>query len=122
MQNKEVSHIFFLPSYRKGEVAEGQEGDERHIVGNNHRADEGYNDKKQKKGPQIPRHIHKLSCKDCEKLDVSQGANHRQSEKKAGEGFPVEIAEVTFIGRYQKAGHRRRQSRYEKNKIFLDET
>jgi len=41
LQHEQICHIFFLLRYRQSEIAQRQKGNQCHVVGNDHRADEG---------------------------------------------------------------------------------
>ena len=42
LHDERENHVLFFLRIREYEIAEGQKGQERHIVGNQHRTDEGY--------------------------------------------------------------------------------
>ena len=118
MQDEEIGHIFFLLGHRQGEIPQGQKGDQRHIVGNDHRSDKGDDDKQQEQGPQIARHSHQFTGQNGEEFNIPQSAHHRQGQEQAGQGLPIEIPAVFLVGGYQKAGDHRRQCGDAKHGIF----
>lgn len=121
MQDEDVRHVLFLLGRRQREVAERQKGDERHVVGDQHRADEGDVDERQRERAQIARHGDDLARKDREKLDVAQRRHHRQRQKQAGEGAQVKIAEVCRVRRHKTGADCRRQYCHAQHRVAFAE-
>ena len=121
MQDEDVRHVLFLLGSRQRKVAERQKGDERHVVGNQHRTDEGDVDERQCERAQIARHGDDLARKNREEFDVAQRRHHRQRQKQAGEGAQVKIAEVCRVRRHKAGADCCRQNRHAQHDVAFAE-
>ena len=121
MQDEDVRHVLFLLRRRQREVTERQKGDERHVVGNQHRADEGNVHQRQRERAQIARHGDDFARQNREELDVAQRCHHRQRQKQAGEGAQVKIAEIRRVRRHKAGADCRRQNRYAQHDVAFAE-
>ena len=98
LHDKDECHILLLFRGGQNEKSEWEEGQKRHIVADEHRAEERDVNQGKHRDAKISRAIHDLSCKDGEKSDVLQRANNRERAKEAGQRFPIEIIRVLCIG------------------------
>lgn len=121
LQDEDVRHVLFLLGSRQRKVAERQKGDERHVVGDQHRADEGDVDKRQRERAQIARHGDDLARQNREELDVAQRRHNRQRQKQAGEGAQVKIAEVCRVRRHKTGADCRRQYCHAQHRVAFAE-
>jgi len=103
LHNEGERHILFLVGRMQNEVSQRQEGQERHIVGYEHRADEGDVDQRQHAHPRCSEAGDDLLRQGVEKAYVFQRADHRQHAEKAGQGLEVEISDIFGVDRHRKS-------------------
>ena len=88
----------FVTCAMENDVAEGEECDQRHVIGNEHRADEGYINKGNSCKTEIFRKADDFFSAHIEEVDSLQRADNCKSAEEAGECAIVEVAEVFGIG------------------------
>ena len=104
LQYEYARHIFFVSGSGENEEAQRQEGEQSHIVGDQHRAYKGYVDQRNGCGAQISRHADYFSCQKGEETNVLQRTDHCKRTEKAGKRTEIGIVEIGFIGRYYYRG------------------
>ena len=92
------SHVFLLSRCRENKIAERQECQKCHIIGNQHRSDEGDVNQCQNGGTGIACQGHNSARQDGEKFDVAQSADNSQGAEKAGQRFEIGILQILRIG------------------------
>ncbi len=119
LHDKGERHVFFLARGRKHEISEGQKGEQRHIVGDEHRADKGDVGKGKHAGAGVFKRAHDLLRQKEEKPNVFQGADHRQNAEQTGQRFPIEVVRIRLVGRDDTGRDRRRAKGDEQHGVFL---
>ena len=94
---KSKGKIFLLACAVKRKKAERQKRDERHIVCDEHGADEGYVNQREYAQARVFAKLDDLSREDRKKANIAQSTDHREHGKKAGERFEIEISQILFI-------------------------
>ena len=117
MHNKGKCHVFFLARGGKNKVTKRQECQQRHIVGNEHGADEGNIHQGQNTEPGIAEALNDPLGQDVEKANILQSADHRQHAKQTSQGLYIEISQISLIHRHEYRCHHRRGERNEHNRI-----
>ena len=103
----------------ENEVSQGKEGEQRHVVCNQHGADEGYVYEGKDCNSRISEFTDNSLCQGVEKSDVSKGAYNRQHREQACQGLEVEIAKVFLVGRNDYRGDDCRQNGYHQHCVVL---
>lgn len=122
LHNESKRHVFFLARGGKHEISEGQEREQRHIVGKEHRADKGDIHKCQHTEAGIFTNADDLMRQRHEKADIAERANARQGAEKASKRLKIEITEILSIRRNDKRRDERRHNSNAKDRIFLHES
>jgi len=91
----------------QNDVTQGQKGQQRHIIGNQHGTEEGYVHQRQNGQPEVFRNGHDLFGDAGEEADVPQGAYHSEGAEEAGQGPGIEIGQIFQIRRYDHGGTQR---------------
>ena len=103
-------HIFLLARRGKHEISERQKGEQRHIVGDQHRADKGYVNESQHAHTRVLEEAHDLLGKHIEKSDVLERANDGQRAEQTAQRFQIKIFRISRVGRYHDRCDRGRQN------------
>lgn len=103
LHNERENHIFIFLRIRQNEIAEGQKGQKRHIVGNQHRADKGDIHERQNRTSCRFENFNRPLCEEVEKVYVFESADDGKRRQKAGKCVKIEITQILLIGRNKKA-------------------
>ena len=98
LHDERERHILFLARGGQNEKAEWQKGEQRHIVGDEHRTDKGYVGERQHASACVFEGLDNFLRQEKEETDIFKGANDCKDTEKAGERFPVEIVEIFRVG------------------------
>ena len=96
------NHVLFFLRIRQNEIAEWQKGQERHVVGDQHRADKGYVHERQNRASCRLENFYRPLCEKVEKVYVFESADDGERRQKAGKRVEIEIAQILFVGRNEK--------------------
>ena len=107
LHDERKNHILFFLGVREHKIAEGQESQERHIVGDQHRADKGDIHECQNRAFCRLENFNRLFCKEVEKVYVFESADDGERRQKTGERVEIEIAQILLVGRNKKARYDR---------------
>ena len=107
LQNERDRHVLFLAGGRKHEIAQRQERQQRHIVGDEHGTDEGDIHQRQHAHAGVSEQLNDAPGKDIEELNVLERADYRQHAEQAGQGLHVEVTQILRIHRHHNAGEQR---------------
>ena len=107
-----------LPEHK---VAQRKKGQKRHIVGDEHGADEGDVHQRHHRRAQIPETADDILGQGVEESDIAQRLDHRQRTEQAGQGAEVKIAQVFSVRRDDERRHHRGNQRDDKHQIHRDE-
>ena len=119
LQDERDGHIAFLARRVQHEIAQRQERDERHVVGDEHRADERDIDQRQHAQPRVPEQLDDPAGEDIEKVDVPQRAHHRQYAEKAGERLEIKIVQIGAVGRHDERCDQRGEHGHAQHGVLL---
>ena len=103
--HNEGEGLYFSCRWRKAQDIQGQEGEQRHIVCNEHGADEGDVDKGEHGHARALLQSPSRRRATAEKADVFKGAYNGQHAEQAGERAEIEIAGVLVVRRDYDAGY-----------------
>ena len=101
-------HVFLLLCRLQNHKSKRQEREKRHIVGKEHRTDEGDVYERQHAKLRILAKDDNAACECDEELDVTERANARERAEKAGQRLEIKVAEVFRIGRNHEGSADRR--------------
>ena len=108
-----------VPARVEHEVAEGQEGDQRHVVGHDHRPEIGDEHEREHDVAHIFEPPHDDVRQPREELDVLEGGDDGERAEKAGERLPVEIVEIFPVEGDENTGDARGGERHEEHDAAL---
>jgi hypothetical protein len=111
LHNEGERHIFFLTRRGKDKITEGQEGQQRHIVSDQHRTDKGYVNERENADLCGLEALNDLAREHIEEIDILQGTNNRKDAEKASQRFVVKITCIFGIGRNYNRGDNSRTKR-----------
>ena len=100
---------------------EGNEGQQRHIVGDQHGGKETESHQKQRDGPQIRRGDTERMGQMREETGLPQPVDHGHQAVEQRQGSKVEVGEIPAVGRNEKAGEQGSQRGDEENGFPADE-
>ena len=112
--------IFFFARSVQNEVSQRKEGEKRHIVCYQHRADKGYINERKDTDLCSLEALNYLSRKQIEEIDILKRTNYSQNAEKAGQRFEIKICDVLGVGRYDERGDHRCAKRNKHDRVFLD--
>jgi len=121
LQDEDGGQILFAAGKGENEITQRQEGDQRHIVGNQHGADEGDIDQRQRCGARRAGENDDAVRQDGEKVDVFQRADDRQSNKQAAQRFEIIVFQILLIRRHDAGGERRQHKGDDEHSVFAQE-
>ena len=101
LQDEGGSHVLILARGGEREITQRQEGQQCHIIGNEHRADEGDVHQREYRHAQITCHADDFLRDDGEEANVSQGADDCQRYEQTGQRLIVQIIGIGGIGRHK---------------------
>ena len=97
LHDKGKGHVLLLSGGGEHEVSQGQEGQQCHVVGNEHGANEGDVDQCQNAEPGIAEALNDFLSQNVEEADVLQGTDYSQNAEQAGQGLEIEIAQIGAV-------------------------
>ena len=118
LQNEHQRHIALAPRRGEDKISQRQEGDQRHIVGNQHGTDERDIRQRKRRRTGVARQTDDAPCENGKKVYVLQRTDDRQRAEQAAERFQIEIAPVLRVRRHQQRGHNRRAQRDQRHGIL----
>ena len=121
MQDEDVRGVFFAVRTLQDNVSERQERDERHVVRDEHGADERDVDKGDSRKAQIFRERDDFLCADVEEFYLFQRAYDGERAKQAGYGSVVDVGEVFSVRRHDERGDEREDCGDSEDGIALHE-
>ena len=118
LQDEHSCHVPLFPRSGKYQIPQRKKGDQRHIIGDQHRANEG--DITQRNGSHagISRQTNHFPGQNGKKVNVFQSADHGKRSEKAAERLYVKILGILRVRRHQKGGDRRRAKGNERHHVF----
>ena len=119
LQDKDDGHAVLLAGAVQDIIAQRQEGQKRHIVGDEHGAQKGDIDQCDNSPAQIAEALHHLAGQQVEELDVFQGADHCQHTEQAGQRPEIKIAQIFPVRRHKAGRGRSRQQRHAHHRILF---
>lgn len=122
LHDERENHVFFFLRVRQNEIAEGQKGQKRHIVGNQHRADKGYVHERQNRASCRFENFNRPFREKVEKVYVFEGADDGKRRQKTGERVEIEVAEILLVGRDEKARYNSEYQCDQHHDIFSGKT
>ena len=122
LHNEGEGHVIALSRGGQNKQTERQEGQQSHVIGNEHGTDKGDVNQSQDGHAGIAEYLDDFSCQHIEEVDILQCADHCQHTEQAGKGLYIEIAQICFIGRDQKAGDQGCSHGDEHDNILFDKT
>ena len=90
-------HVFVLARRMQNEEAERQEGQKRHVVGDEHRPQEGDVNECQHAHPRVFEALDDALREDIEKANVFERTYDGQHAEQAGQSFEIQIAEIVYL-------------------------
>ena len=102
LQDENGGHIPFGARGNEDEIAERKKGQESHVVGNEHGADESDADQRDRCKAQISGQYDQPFGEAGEKADVFERADDCEHAKEAGDGFEVDVGTVGGVRRDDK--------------------
>ena len=121
LHDEDERHVFFLSCGRQNEKSEGQEGQERHVVADQHRPKERDINQCDGGNAKIACAVYDLSGEDGEELNIFECADDCERAKQAGQRFPVKIIGVLRIGRHDTGRRDGKDDCNAQNDVFADE-
>ena len=97
-------HIFSLARRGQHKIPERQKGQKRHVVGYQHRADEGDVNKRKNAKPRVFEALDDLLRKNIKEIDIFKRADYRQHAEKTGKRLKIEITDIIRVGRNYHGG------------------
>lgn len=103
LHNERENHVLFFLCIRQNEITEGQKGQKRHVVGDQHRADKGDIHECQNCASCRLENFNRPFREEVEKVYVFESADDGKRRQKTGERVPIEVAPILLVGRNEKA-------------------
>ena len=103
LHDERENHVFFFLRVRQNEIAEGQKGQERHVVGDQHRADKGYVHERQNRASCRLENFNRPFREEVEEVYVFEGTDDGKRRQKTGKRVEIEISQILLVGRNDKA-------------------
>ena len=119
LEDKNRSHISLALCGVQHEVSQGQKGQKRHIVGDQHRTDEGDVNQRDHGCAEVSCEADDLARQHREESNILQRAYNCKHRKQAGKRFPIEVAFVGFVGRHNARGDDRQCKGNAKHGVLL---
>ncbi len=104
LHDKGKSHQLLLTRAVQNEKTEGQKGQKRHVVGDQHGADEGDEHQRQNGCAGVTRSANDAMRQNGKKANVFQGTDDSQRAEQTAERFQVEIVKISRVGRNNAGG------------------
>ena len=114
-------HVALLAGGGKHQITQRQKGQQRHVVGNEHGADEGDIHQRQNTHAGVFEALDHLSGQHIEEVDILQRTDHRQHAEQARQRFQVKIAQIRTVRRDNDAGNGGSQQGDHHDHILFDE-
>ena len=104
LQDEDERHLGFLACCGKNVIAEGQEGNKRHIVCDQHGADKGDENKRHHRGAKISRRVNNAPRKNGKESNILESADHRKGTEETRQRLEIKVFEIVAVRLDQKAG------------------
>ena len=101
---KTISEYLATTNYDTTRIAERQERQKRHIVCNQHRADERDDDQCNGCGTETGKPFDDAAGKTCEEADVAQRTDNGEHAEQAGQRLEIKVGQVFCIRRNKNRG------------------
>ena len=122
LHNEGKGHILALTGGSQHQGSQGQESQQRHIVGDQHRSNKGDIHQRQNADPGVFAEFYNVSCQHIEIPHISKGANHCQHTEKAGQGLKIKVVYVFSIHRHEDRCENCRKKGDHHHSIFADKS
>ena len=109
LQDERQRRPFRLAGALQHEPAQGQERQQRRVVGQQHRTHQRDGHQRRHRAAGGVERLHQPLCQQGEQPHVAQRAHHRQHAQQAGQRFYVVVAQIGRVRRHEYRRHRRRQ-------------
>ena len=122
LKNEYICHISLIAGAVQDDVAQRKEGEQCHVIGDEHGTDEG--DVHQGNGgkTEVLCEAYDLFRTDIEETDLPEGADHGKGTEKAGQGTEVKVAEIRGVRRYDDGRDQGENGGNGKNDISADKS
>lgn len=120
LHDKGKRHFLLVLCCVQNIVAERQKGQQRHIVGDQHRAEERDDDQREHRGAQSRKAAHDIPRQRVKKADVAERVDDGKRTEQACQRAEIKIAEIRPVRRDQKRGRQSGAQRNDKHKIFAN--
>ena len=122
LQDEYICHISLIAGAVQDQIAQRQEGEQCHVIGDEHGTDEG--DIHQGNGgkTEVLCKAYDLFRTDIEETDLPESTDHGKGTEKAGKGTEVKVADVRCIRRYDDGGCKGKDGGDGKDDIPADES
>jgi len=120
LHDKGEGHMLLLAGAGQDEKAERQKGQQRHVVGDEHRAEEGDHHQGKDRRAKVARCLDDAMRQNGKEADVFQRAYDSEGAKQTAERFEIQVGEISGIGRDDDGGDKGRHHGDAKHGVFAD--
>ena len=101
LKRDDPNEVFGAVDHREHQDSKGDEGDERYVVGDEHRREKWKRHQHERKHPEPFASGEKFLCEDNEKSTFLEPRNHFHQAKEQAENPQVYVSHVLWLGRYK---------------------
>jgi len=120
LHDKGERHVFLLAGGFQNKKSQRQEGQQRHVVGDEHGSDEGDVHQRQNAQPGVFEALDDFPRQHIEKIDVLQRTDHGENAEQTGQCLEIKIAEIGLIRRDDQTCRQRREKGNHHNGVLFD--